>query len=125
MAAWPVWKTIEKYIADTLGWERVERNNYGKEDVDVRPPHWMSFLKLDAKGRMQFMHHGLFGEAEKKYCKKPEDRLILVTRETHKDKTKIKFKDGNELPYLATIRLEFLKELLDEAYPLYDLRNKD
>lgn len=122
MGSWPVWKTIEKHVADTLGWERVVRVDFGEKNIDVKPPHWMSFLKLDAKGRKSFMHHTLFGEAKEKYCKEPEDKLILVTRETNKDKKAIKFKNGNELPYLAIIELDFLKELLDETYPLIDLR---
>ncbi len=95
------WKQLERDAAAILGGERVTRgSDFGKEDVDVKIPDFPSF-KIDTKRYKRFRVFSLFDLVKKKYCKKPEDKPILIIRES------------NRKYVLAVINLNLLGQFLD------------
>jgi hypothetical protein len=95
------WKQLERDTAAVLGGQRVTRGaNFGKEDVDVEIPDFPSF-KVDAKRYKRFRVFSLFDLVKKKYCKNPQDKPILIIRES------------NRKYVLAVINLNLLGKFLE------------
>lgn len=97
------WKRLERKIAKIFGGERVKRwRNFGEEGADVEVPG-LGRLKIDTKYRRSHGLHTWFRMDEEKYRKRPEDRVVLVTKERRRRLE------------LVTVDLETFCELL-EAY---------
>jgi len=95
------WKQLERDTATVLGGERVTRGaNFGSKDVDVKISDFPSF-KVDTKRYKRFRVFSLFDLVKKKYCKKPQDKPILIIRES------------NRKYVLAVIDLDLLGQLLN------------
>ncbi len=95
------WKSLERAAAEALGGNRVLRGaNFAVSDVDVLIPD-LPFLKVDAKYRVKHAHHTFMAEIKAKYCTKPTDIPVLVT------------KSHNQVGAYATVPLAFLGALLD------------
>src|SRR5690242_9829839 len=79
------WKELEKRTAEKLGGKRILRGaDFSKSDDDVRLedfPHW----RIDCKSRERnLLHHSLLDKVRKKYCKRPDDIAMLVTKRKRK-----------------------------------------
>lgn len=72
------WKALEREAAQLLGGKRVVRGDWGESDVDVRTEY--RHLKVDCKYRQSHAHHALLKGIQKKYCQRPEDKAVLVTK---------------------------------------------
>lgn len=105
------WKDFERSIAleaREAGFGKAFRvcrgDDIGVSAVDVILPE-VPFVKIDTKYRgNSFYHHELFFEAEKKYCNKKEDFMLLPT------------KGGHERSSLISLRTEVFFKLLAEKY---------
>ncbi len=75
------WKALEKDVAKVLRGKRVSRgSNWGFSTVDIRVKD-IPLLKIDCKKRKNHAGHSLMREIERKYCTKPGDLPLLVTKE--------------------------------------------
>lgn len=72
------WKELERQAAKLLGGRRVVRGDWGESDVDVKTE--FPGLKVDCKYRQSHAHHALLKGIHLKYCQKPEDVAVLVTK---------------------------------------------
>ena len=78
------WKNLERDSAKALGGTRVSRGaNFGAEEVDVKIDDFPSF-KVDSKRHKRFAVFSLYKIVKEKYCKKSEDKPILILREAGK-----------------------------------------
>lgn len=102
------WKALEKSAAEMLGGVRVGRVTspvlneswfQSAPDVIVAGPF---MLVVECKYRKRFAHHALLEQAALKYCRDGQEP-VLVTKQ-----------HGQRGAY-ATVRLEFLAELLTKA----------
>ena len=94
------WKDLEKTAASILKGKRVIRTSYGEKKPDVKIKDFPSF-KIDTKRYKKFRVFSLYEEVKKRYCKKPQDKTILILRQ-HNKQTK-----------LAVIDLRLLGQFLD------------
>jgi hypothetical protein len=95
------WKRLERKIGKLFGGERVKRlGDFSVSATDVLL-HDLKSFRIDCKLRRKFMHHSLFDEIEKKYCKAEEDVAVMVTKEYGKYR------------YLVSVDAEFFAVLLD------------
>lgn len=73
------WKDLERQVAKTLRGKRISRgDDFSRSDVDVICE--FRALKIDAKFRAKHGHHTFMNEIERKYCTKPGDVPVLVTK---------------------------------------------
>lgn len=94
------WKKFERRVAKLLGGERVHRmGDFSQIDTDVRFAD--SNIKLDCKLRKQHEIHRIFKEVKGKYCKLPDDVMIVATRV------------GGDPLILVTIDMDLFKRLWD------------
>lgn len=78
------WKNLERLTATMMRGERQHRGaDFSESGVDVVVPDF-SYLKVDAKCYARHAHHSLVREIAHKYCEKPNDVPVLVTRENRK-----------------------------------------
>ena len=77
-------------------------NDFSKSDSDVRVPDF-PFLRIDAKAYKKFAHHTLMREIVDKYCKRPGDIPVLVT------------KHERQVGMYVTVPLDFFAHLLEIA----------
>lgn len=78
------WKQLERTAAEVLGGTRVSRGmDFGVSDVDVKIDDFPTF-KVDTKRYKHFAAFSLYETVQKKYCKKPEDKPILILRQSGK-----------------------------------------
>jgi len=94
------WKDLETITAIILKGKRVIRKSYGEKNVDVKIKDFPAF-KIDTKRYKRFRVFSLYEEVKRKYCKKSEDKAVLVLRQ-HNKQTK-----------LAVIDLKLLGQFLD------------
>ena len=94
------WKDLEKTTALVLRGRRIIRQSYSEVNCDVILEDFPSF-KIDAKRYKKFRVFSLYEEVKKKYCKQPDDELILVLRQ------------HNKVTKLAVIDLNLLADFLD------------
>lgn len=73
------WKDLEREAARALGGKRVVRPDFGEPDVDVTVPAWPE-LRVDCKAYKRFAHHSLMQDIERKYCDRPGQVPVLVTK---------------------------------------------
>jgi hypothetical protein len=106
------WKQFERQVAEMarefdFKAERISRGaDLGKSDVDIHVAD-LPELKIDCKYRLGgWVHHSIFQQAEKLYCTKPGDWLILPT------------KSGGGSGFFVTLRDRQFFEILSRAYPL-------
>lgn len=97
------WKGAERLVATVLRGRRISRgDNFAREDVDVVVED-MPELRIDAKYRTRHAHHTFMREIQEKYITEPGQEPVLVTKHHRQESA------------YATVRLEFLGELLDIA----------
>lgn len=97
------WKRLERKIGKLFGGERVKRmGDFSVSATDVLLDDLKHF-RIDCKLRQKFMHHSLYDEIQKKYCKSDEDVAVMVTKEYGRYR------------YLVSVDAEFFAVLL-EAY---------
>ena len=89
------WKDLEKTTALILGGKRIIRQSYSQISPDVKLKDFPSF-KIDTKRYKKFRIFSLYEEVKKRYCKKPNDKPILVLRQ-HNKVTKLAVIDLNLL----------------------------
>lgn len=95
------WKAAEREAARLVGGKRKSRgSDFSMKDCDVEVKD-LPFLKVDAKYRKSHSHHSLLDEIREKYCLKPGEVPVLVTKH-HKQKGSY-----------VTIEGEFFKVLMD------------
>jgi len=74
------WKNHERKVAEELGGKRVLRGaNFAQKDVDVKLSDF-PYIKVDCKYRKRWAHNAYVSELVEKYCEKPEDVPVLVTK---------------------------------------------
>jgi hypothetical protein len=97
------WKRLERTVGRLFGGERVKRmGDYSVSATDVVLDDLKNF-RIDCKLRQKFMHHAMFDEIKKKYCKADDDVPVMVTKEHGKYR------------YLVSVEAEFFAEML-QAY---------
>lgn len=73
------WKDLERLAAEKLRGKRLSRgDNFARKDVDVIAE--FRALRIDGKYRRAHAHHTFMAEIERKYCVKPGDVPVLVTK---------------------------------------------
>jgi len=97
------WKNAEKQAALALKGRRVLRgSDFSQSDVDVIIDD-LPELRVDVKFRTRHAHHTFMREIQEKYITEPGQEPVLVTKHHRQESA------------FATVRLEFLGELLDIA----------
>lgn len=73
------WRDLERLVAKAMRGKRISRgDDFSRSDVDVRCE--FRALKIDAKFRAKHGHHTFVNEIIRKYCTKPGDVPVLVTK---------------------------------------------
>lgn len=94
------WKNLERQTAKELDGRRITRGgNFAVSDVDVVVDAHPE-LRIDCKYRTSHSHHSLMAAIERKYCARPGDVPVLVT------------KHHNQESAYVTIPLQFFGRLL-------------
>lgn len=97
------WKELERTTARKLGGKRFPRwLNFSQSAPDVVIDDFPQLI-VDAKSRKRFAFHTLMAEIETKYCERPGDVPILVT------------KSHGQVGEYVTMPLDYFAELLSIA----------
>lgn len=97
------WKELERITARKLGGKRFPRwLDFSQSAPDVVVDDFPQLI-VDAKSRKRFAFHSLMAEIETKYCEKPGDVPVLVS------------KSHGQTGEYVTVPLDFLAELLNTA----------
>jgi hypothetical protein len=106
------WKNWERKVAEKLKGKRVLRgNDFSKKSVDVKIKDFPT-LKLDCKFRQKWAHHKFLAEIIRKYCTKPGDIPVLLT------------KTPRQIGGIVCIPLDAFAVLLDSIRELRQERGK-
>lgn len=98
------WKELERTVARKLKGRRFPRwLDFGQSAPDVVAVDGYPELVVDCKAYRRFSHHTLMETIEAKYCDRPGDVPVLVTKA-----------EGQRGEYV-TLPLDFLAELLERA----------
>lgn len=101
------WKDFERQVAKKLEGKRILRgDNFSESRPDIDKSEF-PFLKIDCKYRQRYLHHSIFREIKRKYCKEKEDVAVMMTKEKRRKGFLVIIEDDFFVKLLSCYKLEF------------------